>query len=42
MALKPGPKRIAKSTGKTDQRLRDNKKTSGNTKKLKKSKKRKK
>jgi len=30
MALKPGPKRIAESTGKPDQRLRDNKKTPGN------------
>jgi hypothetical protein len=38
MALKPGPKRIAKSTGKTDQRLRDNKKTKGNTASLKASK----
>ncbi len=25
MALKPGPKRIAKSTGKPDRRARDNK-----------------
>ncbi|HHG3227978.1 TPA: hypothetical protein ACPVYE_004584 [Vibrio parahaemolyticus] len=31
MALKPGPKPIAKSTGKPDQRRRDNKKTPGNT-----------
>ncbi|MFK5883657.1 MAG: hypothetical protein QM489_04875 [Candidatus Izemoplasma sp.] len=38
MALKPGPKRGAKSTGKTDQRLRDNKTTPGNTKLLKASK----
>ena len=27
MALKPGPKRTATSTGKPDQRQRDNKKT---------------
>lgn len=27
MGLKPGPKRIAKSTGKLDQRQRDNKNT---------------
>lgn len=27
MGLKPGPKPIAKSTGKPDQRRRDNKKT---------------
>ncbi len=38
MALKPGPKRIAKSTGEVDQRLRDNKSTPGNTSKLKPSK----
>jgi hypothetical protein len=25
MGIKPGPKRIAKSTGKVDKRLRDNK-----------------
>ena len=31
MALKPGPKRIATSTGKQDQRQRDNKNTPGNT-----------
>lgn len=31
MALKPGPKPIAKSTGKPDQRRRDNKNTPGNT-----------
>jgi hypothetical protein len=30
MALKPGPKRTAKSTGKPDQRQRDNKETPGN------------
>ncbi|MFS0826647.1 hypothetical protein [Pseudomonas phoenicis] len=30
MALKPGPKPIAKSTGKVDQRRRDNKDTEGN------------
>ena len=30
-AIKPGPKRIAKSTGKQDQRQRDNKGTPGNT-----------
>ncbi|WP_274534060.1 hypothetical protein [Campylobacter jejuni] len=35
MGLKPGPKRIAKSTGKLDQRQRDNKNTPGNTPKLK-------
>jgi len=39
MALKPGPKRIAKSTGKPDQRQRDNKDTPGNTPLLKPSKK---
>ncbi|GEA22271.1 hypothetical protein VH1807_contig00023-0007 [Vibrio harveyi] len=38
MALKPGPKPIAKSTGKPDQRRRDNKKTPGNTPGLKPSK----
>lgn len=38
MALKPGPKPIAKSTGKVDQRRRDNKNTPGNTKALKPSK----
>lgn len=31
MGIKPGPKRIAKSTGKPDKRQGDNKKTSGNT-----------
>lgn len=31
MALKPGPKPIAKSTGKPDRRCRDNKTTPGNT-----------
>jgi hypothetical protein len=35
MALKPGPKRIADSTGKPDQRQRDNKGTPGNTPSLK-------
>ena len=35
MALKPGPKRIAKSTGKPDRRARDNKDTPGNTPSLK-------
>ncbi|CAI8895054.1 hypothetical protein [Chryseobacterium sp. IT-36CA2] len=35
MALKTGPKRIAKSTGEPDQRQRDNKKTPGNTPSLK-------
>jgi hypothetical protein len=38
MALKPGPKRIADSTGKPDQRQRDNKSTPGNTPALKPSK----
>jgi hypothetical protein len=38
MALKPGPKPIAESTGKPDQRRRDNKKTPGNTPDLKPSK----
>lgn len=38
MALKPGPKPIAKSTGKPDQRRRDNKNTPGNTPSLKPSK----
>ncbi len=37
-AIKPGPKRIAKSTGKPDQRQRDNKGTPGNTPLLKPSK----
>lgn len=35
MALKTGPKRIAKSTGKPDKRARDNKNTTGNTPSLK-------
>ena len=35
MALKPGPKPKAKSTGKLDQRRRDNKKTPGNKPSLK-------
>lgn len=35
MALKPGPKRIADSTGKPDRRQRDNKDTPGNTPSLK-------
>jgi hypothetical protein len=38
MALKPGPKPIADSTGKPDQRRRDNKNTQGNTPELKPSK----
>ena len=38
MSLKPGPKRIADSTGEPDKRQRDNKKTPGNTDKLKPSK----
>jgi hypothetical protein len=38
MALKPGPKPIADSTGKPDQRRRDNKNTPGNTPGLKPSK----
>lgn len=38
MALKPGPKPIAKSTGKLDQRRRDNKTTPGNKPSLKPSK----
>jgi glyoxylase-like metal-dependent hydrolase (beta-lactamase superfamily II) len=38
MALKPGPKRTVTSTGKPDQRQRDNKKTPGNTPSLKPSK----
>lgn len=33
--LKPGPKRIADSTGKPDRRQRDNKETPGNTPSLK-------
>ena len=35
MGIKPGPKRIAKTTGKPDRRQRDNKETPGNTKSLK-------
>lgn len=35
MALKPGPKRIADSTGQPDKRQRDNKSTPGNTPSLK-------
>lgn len=35
MGLKPGPKPIAKSTGKLDQRRRDNKDIPGNTPGLK-------
>ncbi|MGQ2982106.1 hypothetical protein [Flavobacterium sp.] len=35
MALKPGPKRTAKSTGEPDKRQRDNKDTPGNNDKLK-------
>lgn len=35
MGLKPGPKPKAKSTGKLDQRRRDNKSTSGNKPSLK-------
>lgn len=38
MGLKPGPKRIAKSTGEVDKRQRDNKNTPGNNKNLKPSK----
>lgn len=38
MGLKRGPKPKAKSTGKLDQRRRDNKSTPGNTKELKPSK----
>lgn len=38
MALKPGPKRTAISTGKPDRRQRDNKNTPGNTPSLKPSK----
>lgn len=37
-AIKPGPKRTATSTGKPDQRQRDNKSTPGNTPLLKPSK----
>ena len=35
MGIKPGPKRIAESTGKPDRRQRDNKETPGNTRILK-------
>ena len=35
MAIKPGPKKIAESTGKPDKRQRDNKATPGNTPALK-------
>lgn len=35
MGIKPGPKRIAESTGKPDKRQRDNKSTPGNTPSLK-------
>ena len=35
MGIKPGPKRIAKSTGLPDRRQRDNKSTPGNTPSLK-------
>ena len=35
MGIKPGPKRIAKSTGMPDRRQRDNKNTPGNTPSLK-------
>ncbi len=38
MALKPGPKRTATSTGKPDQRQHDNEGTPGNTPSLKPSK----
>ena len=38
MPLKPGPKPTAASTGKKDQRRRDNKSTPGNTPSLKPSK----
>ena len=38
MGLKPGAKRVAKSTGKLDQRRRDNKSTPGNKPSLKSSK----
>jgi hypothetical protein len=38
MPLKPGPKKIADSTGKPDRRQRDNKSTPGNTPSLKPSK----
>ncbi|MDO6506540.1 hypothetical protein Q4506_05010 [Colwellia sp. 4_MG-2023] len=35
MGIKPGPKRIADSTGKPDRRQRDNKETPGNKPSLK-------
>jgi hypothetical protein len=35
MGIKPGPKKIAKSTGKPDRRQRDNKETPKNTPSLK-------
>lgn len=35
MGIKPGPKRIAITTGKPDRRQRDNKQTPGNTPSLK-------
>jgi hypothetical protein len=35
MPLKPGPKRIATTTGQPDKRQRDNKETPGNTPSLK-------
>ena len=35
MAIKPGPKRTAISTGKPDRRQRDNKSVPGNTSSLK-------
>ena len=35
MGIKPGPKRIAKSTGMPDRRQRDNKETPGNIPSLK-------
>ena len=35
MGIKPGPKRIAISTGKPDRRQRDNKETQGNKPSLK-------
>lgn len=38
MSLKPGPKRIARSTGEVDKRQRDNKNTEGNNPNLKPSK----
>jgi len=42
MVLKPGLKRIAKSTIKSDKRAQDNKDTTGNTPSLKSAKRRKK